>query len=173
MSEPEVIRRMERALESLAAKWPGRKPKAFYLGPADWDDFLASNPDRIHTLWNCKPAEEPAFRMVPVRPSKNVPPRQSRLYDATGTGHPLAASGKPAPPPASKMRQRWRAEADAVAEYLDGLSRERMLEDWETDALEAAILIQDGGPTPPRRPWGWTRLLAKAKVKRSGRRAGE
>ena len=170
MSEPAIIGQMRAALEELQARWGGRRrPKAFYLGPADWEDFIATGPPEKATTHNLQPAWEPVFSDVPVRPSKNVPPRQSRLYDHSGTGRSLSGAAKAAAPQRSN---RWREEADILAPYLDELSRERALEDWESEALEAAIRAQDGAPRPPRRPWGWTRLLAKAHVKRSGRKAG-
>lgn len=170
MSQPEIISRMERALAHLEGHWSGRrKPKAFYLGPADWEDFIATGPPIIASIINREPAREPGFHDIPVRPSKNVPPRQSSLYDNTGTGRPLpdtpAAPRKAIPQPGSS---RLREEAALVEKHLDTLSRQRCLEDWESHALEEAIRIQEGKPRPPRRPWGWTRLLAAANAKRSG-----
>lgn len=82
-----VLDRMAEALRQLAAG--PRRPKAFYLGPEDWADFIAGDPPRINALFNGKPCEQPGFQSVPVRPSKNVPPRQSRLYDHTGAGRML------------------------------------------------------------------------------------
>lgn len=77
----------------LAGHWTGkRRPKAFYLGPADWEDFEAMAREKVTVPWGNNPPvmrEEPAFNGVPVRPSQNVPPHQSRLYDHTGTAHPL------------------------------------------------------------------------------------
>lgn len=86
MTELHVTERMESAIGQLAARYPARSPKAFYLGPDDWADFLATDPPMIDTTWNCLPARERAFNDVPVRRAKNVAPRQSRLYDNTGVG---------------------------------------------------------------------------------------
>jgi hypothetical protein len=85
-----IRERMAAGLERLNKKWGGRRrPKAFYLGPDDWRDFLATEPPTGASLWNNKPALEPLFEGIPVRQSKNVLPRRSRLYDHTKTGHAL------------------------------------------------------------------------------------
>lgn len=76
---------MNEALGDLERRWSGRrKPKAFYLGPADWADFMATKPPMIDAELNGWPVSEPGLGDVPVRASKNVAPRSSRLYDARG-----------------------------------------------------------------------------------------
>lgn len=85
-----IIERMAEALHQLHNHWSGkRRPKAFYLGPDDWLEFMATDRPNVETVWNNEPSVEPAFNDVPVRASKNVPPRQSRLYDHTTTGRML------------------------------------------------------------------------------------
>jgi hypothetical protein len=90
-----VTERMEEAEGQLALRYPKRSVKAFYLGPDDWADFIATNPPMIDTIWNCAPAYEYSFMGSPVRQSKNVGPRTSRLYDSSGTGRPLGQPIKP------------------------------------------------------------------------------
>lgn len=85
-----ITDRMETALAALDARTAGRrKPSAFYLGPDDWADFMATEPPTIEAEWNRQPSQEPGFRDVPVRASKNVAPRQSRLYDDSRQGRAL------------------------------------------------------------------------------------
>lgn len=89
-----TVDRMHAALHELGTRTDGRRrPKAFYLGPADWDEFRAAGtwPLVETTFGNNPPVirSEPAFHGVPVRPSKNVAPRNSKLYDHTGTGRML------------------------------------------------------------------------------------
>lgn len=89
MTRP-VTDRMAAALADLSERTKGRRqPKAFYLGPDDWNDFLATDPPVMPTVWNGEHLHEETFSDVPVRPSKNVPGRSSRLYDHTGTGRGL------------------------------------------------------------------------------------
>lgn len=89
MTRP-IVDRMHEGLQLLAAHWSGRRrPKAFYLGPADWEDFCATDPPIIPTIWNNTEVHEESFEGVPVRPSKNVAPRASRIYDHTGTSRML------------------------------------------------------------------------------------
>lgn len=84
-----VTERMDAALERLRQRFPMRIPKAFYLGPDDWTEFMAGDPPMVRTLFNRKPVEQPSFKGVAVRASKNVAPRSSRLYDNTNTGREL------------------------------------------------------------------------------------
>lgn len=135
-----ILERMTEALRDLEKRWRGRRtPKAFYLGPDDWTDFLATDPPSIETTFNREPAVEPGFENVPVRASRNVPARQSRLYDSTTTGYLLPRTPKyprrklPAPPERADISP---AEVEAA---LDAISRTRALTDSESDALEAAI----------------------------------
>lgn len=95
MVELSILELMESALGQLAVRYPNRSGKAFYLGSADWLDFLATDPPMIDTIWNCLPAHEYSFMDIPVRLSKNVGPRKSRLYDHTGCGRELSAIIKP------------------------------------------------------------------------------
>lgn len=130
---------MAEALAKLATRWPKRSPKAFYLGPDDWTDFIVSA--EVHatvrvpfgnnpTVWRT----ELAFNGVPVRESKNVPPRQSRLYDDATIGHPI----RPMP---KRKADNGPADipADQVLDALDRISRTRALTDHESLALEAAL----------------------------------
>jgi hypothetical protein len=85
-----TVERMAEGLAALKRHWSGRRtPKAFYLGPDDWTEFMATNPPTIETTWSDWPRTEPSFEDVPVRPSKNVAPRKSRIYDNTGQGREL------------------------------------------------------------------------------------
>jgi hypothetical protein len=90
LTERTVTVRMTEALAVLLAKYRGHRiPKAFYLGPDDYADFMATDPPTGEFPWGNNPTKtvvEPAFERVPVRLSKNVPPRQSRLYDHCGYG---------------------------------------------------------------------------------------
>lgn len=87
---PAIIERMDVGLAKLQEKHGARRrPKAFYLGPADWADFSATDPPTKRfprgnnpTVWG----SEPTYEGLPVRASKNVPDRQSKLYDHTSTG---------------------------------------------------------------------------------------
>lgn len=80
-----ITDRMALGLEGVVAR--KRRPKAFYLGPADWVDFLSTNPPTVESLFGNNPPRlvvDPAFEGVPVRQSVNVAPRKSRLYDDVG-----------------------------------------------------------------------------------------
>lgn len=85
-----ITERLQAALDRLAANWSGRRrPKAFYLIESDWDEFMATKPPTIRTMWGNNPptsVEDPAFGEVPVRLSTG---KQSRLYDNTTTGRNL------------------------------------------------------------------------------------
>lgn len=139
MTRP-ILDCMADALATLKKRWPTRKPKAFYLGPDDWADFMASASERatVRVAFGNNPRvwrDEPAFNDVPVRESRNVPPRQSRLYDDTTTGHPIR------PVPSKKQRDLERSDipADQVFAALDQISRTRALTEHESIALEAAM----------------------------------
>lgn len=85
--------RMDEALDRLRSRWPKRRPKAFYLGPGDWEAFMATDPPTIRTMWGNNPPQprtDPAFREIPVRQStaKGLP-GASRLYDNTTCGRPI------------------------------------------------------------------------------------
>jgi hypothetical protein len=90
-----IIERMQAALNGLAFRFPNRGPKAFYLGPDDWADFVMTNPPTINSVWNGQPAMELAYDDVPVRRSQNVAGRSSKLYCAAGVGRQLDAWGGP------------------------------------------------------------------------------
>lgn len=93
-----TVERMEAALQLLAKRWPRRAPKAFYLGPADWEEFMATNPPTGVFPWGNNPVKQrtdPVFQGFPVRASENVLPRRSKLYDNTGSAHPLPESELP------------------------------------------------------------------------------
>lgn len=87
-----ILERLDRALAELEAHWTGRrKPKAFYLSPADWAEWRAatSNPPIVRVPFGNNPTvwrDEPAYRDVPVRESRSS---QSRLYDDTTTGRAI------------------------------------------------------------------------------------
>jgi hypothetical protein len=84
-----ILDRMAAAKAHLIAQWQGRRTaKAFYLGPEDWDEFMATEPQPIATIWNRVPATEVGFGGVPVRLSK-AKGGASRLYDHTSTGRLL------------------------------------------------------------------------------------
>lgn len=132
----EITERMDAALAQLHRNWPTRTAKAFYLGPADWDEFMATNPAEIATTWNNEPVMQPGFKGVPVRPSKNVPPRLSKLYDHTSGGHKLP--GCEVLP--DSIRQRLdEIDYAEIERVLDERSRTRALTDLESSLLEAAI----------------------------------
>lgn len=132
-----ITERMEAALGQLNRNWPKRAAKAFYLGPDDYEEFMATNPPEIATTFNLQPALEPGFKEVPVRPSKNVGPRQSRLYDHASCGHMIPGSEK------SGQRQRLdEIDFAAVEAALDKISRTRALTDEESYLLERAIKRQ-------------------------------
>ena len=85
-ARPAIIIRMAAALRLLK-----RAPKAFYLGPEDWADFIATSPPTIRARRGDIWSDEPSFERIPVRASVNVAPRQSRLYDNCGYGRSLPA----------------------------------------------------------------------------------
>lgn len=89
----------------------------------------------IDTVWNLVPAREPSLEGVPVRASKNVHPRNSKLYDHTTTGRPIPGSYR-APNP---QNERADLQPERVFEALDKLSRTRALTNHESEALEAAM----------------------------------
>lgn len=138
-----ILERMDRALLDLAERWGGRRaPKAFYLGPADWDEFekladlactvtlpFGNNPPQMRT--------DPAFKDVPVRQSKAVGEHSSRLYDHASYGHPLWRKDDPAAPPRTTSPPPLLA--DQLVEKLDAISRTRALTEPESVALEHAL----------------------------------
>lgn len=136
-----TLEAMAEALVRLAEHWTGqRRPKVFYLGPDDWADFMATDPPTVMTTFRNEPQDAPSFDGVPVRQSFNVPPRQSRLYDNTGTGRLI----RPDPPregkfPGPRFPDRADIPAGEVLDALDKLSRTRALTDHESLALEAAM----------------------------------
>lgn len=81
---------MAEGLRLLEERWNGRRrPKAFYLVPADYSAFTATKPPKVRTTWcNNPPLEriDPAFREIPVRESKG---KKSKLYDHTSTGRAI------------------------------------------------------------------------------------
>lgn len=90
MSRP-ITERMSDALSRLdAPHWRGkRKPKAFYLAEPEFEEFKATDPPTVQSLWGNNPPQrvtDPAFRDVPVRLSTS---RNSRLYDNTHAGRDL------------------------------------------------------------------------------------
>ncbi len=130
---------MAEGLDDLAGKFKGkRQPKAFYLGPDDWADFMATNPPTISTTFKCEPALEPGFRDIPVRQSLNVPPRQSRLYDSTSTGRPIRPAVK-RDPNRIILPELADIEPAVVFAALDQISRARALTEHESLALEAVM----------------------------------
>lgn len=131
-----IVDRMDKALAALDLAYHGkRKPKAFYLGPADWLDFEATDPGDVVAIFNHEERTEPGYRGVAVRASKNVAPHQSSLYDETGHGRPL--------PPFDGKRPERSPRSDIPAEdvfaALDTISRTRALSETESRALEAAM----------------------------------
>lgn len=140
MSATPILDRMAAALADLAERWNGkRRPKAFYLGPDDWADFIATRPPTISTIRNREPAVEPGFENVPVRASKNVPPRQSRIYDHSGAGRPIPVDPSVTPAPRRPALVSSDVSADEVFAALDAISRTRALTESESEALEAAM----------------------------------
>jgi hypothetical protein len=84
-----IDQRMELALAKLAEQWGSRRPKAFYLNEADWDEFMAKARETCVVPFGNNPVEQredPAFKDIPVRQSTA---KQSRLYDHTTTGRPI------------------------------------------------------------------------------------
>lgn len=135
MVERHITERMTAALGQLALRYPKRRGKAFYLGPDDWADFIATDPPMIDTLWNCLPAYEYSFGGIPVRASKNVAPRASRLYDNTACGRDLDAAIKPDGRMIQTKRQR---AALALARTRRRGTADRTPEAW-------LALLGDGG----------------------------
>lgn len=134
-----VLDRMTAALASLTERWGGRRaPKAFYLSPADWAEFTATDHPTVSVMWGNNPPKlraDPAFNGVPVRQTKSVGEVASRLYDHASYGHTL-------PPSAGRVKQTRSPPplpADQVFAALDALSRTRALTDRESLALEAAM----------------------------------
>jgi hypothetical protein len=82
-----IAERIRAALADLHERWRGRRrPKAIYLAPPDWEEFLATDPPKGRFAFGNNPTvwrDEPTFDGVPVRPSKSG---LSRLYDETTTG---------------------------------------------------------------------------------------
>lgn len=79
--------KLAQAVARLSVRWPKRRPKAFYLTPDDWTQFMATKPPTVRTIFGNNPAREvtdPAFQGIPVRQSEG---KTSRLYDNTTTGH--------------------------------------------------------------------------------------
>lgn len=91
MTDRPITMRMAQTLRVLSSHWGGRRrPKAFYLIESDWNEFMATKPPTIRTMWGNNPptsVEDPAFQDVPVRLSTG---KQSRLYDNTTTGRNLS-----------------------------------------------------------------------------------
>ena len=87
-----VTDRMSAALNDLHVRWKGkRRPKAFYLASGDWDEFIATEPPQVRTMFGNNPPVEhidPAFGGIPVRPTKS---KTSRVYDNTASGRALPA----------------------------------------------------------------------------------
>lgn len=132
-----ITDRMSAALDRLTERWAGRRfPKAFYLGPADWAEFVEIADGQTVTIpFGNNPVKErtdPAFNQIPVRQSKGE--GASRLYDHCSYGHPLIdAAGKPV------KRDVPPVPAEAVFDALDKLSRTRALTDAESLVLEQAM----------------------------------
>jgi len=88
----QITDRMADAVGQLKAKWGDRRrPKAFYLVRKDFNEFLATDPPRVRTMFGNNPqreVEDAAFGEIPVRPSTG---KSSRLYDNTTTGRDLPA----------------------------------------------------------------------------------
>lgn len=82
--------RMAEAIALLEVRSGGRRsPKAFYLHPADWIAFRATEREKVETSFGNNPTIlviDLAFNGVPVRESTGA---QSRLYDNTGAGRAL------------------------------------------------------------------------------------
>lgn len=133
-----ITERMDAALELLQERWPRRAAKAFYLGPADWDEFMATRPRTATFLWGNNPVKErvdPEHKGLPVRFSKNVAPKWSKLYDHSGSGHVLPLSFKP-------KTETCSTDYAAVEAKLHALSLTRALTDEESYLLERAIKRQ-------------------------------
>lgn len=86
-----IWQRMEAAL--VAINRTHRRPKAFYLGPADWAAFIAAADarDTVTLPWGNNPVQQrtdPAFNGLPVRKSKSDT-EVSRLYDHVGVGREI------------------------------------------------------------------------------------
>lgn len=127
---------MDEALERLAKKWQGRRqPKAFYLGSADLEEFMATNPPWGDTYWNRAPAHEPTHQGHPVRAAKNVSPRRSKLYDHCSIHYDLPESD----PSYARTKPSLEIDYAAVEEKLTEISRNRALTDAESWLLERAI----------------------------------
>lgn len=133
-----ITERMDAALSSLEQHWKGRRsPKAFYLAPDDWAEFMETDPPVIRTPFGNNPqtwVDDPAFRNVPVRASKTLS-QTSRLYDHCGYGRYL---------PGCQPTTRTPSDIDhaAVEAALDQLSRTRALTEQESCLLERAIKRQ-------------------------------
>lgn len=91
VSSRPILERLEATRAAHATHWRGKRwPKAFYLVPDDWAEFMATDPPTINTQWGNNPPQdlvEPAFEGVPVRKSKG---QRSKLYDNTSSGRQIA-----------------------------------------------------------------------------------
>ena len=132
-----ILDRLAASLRGLDERWNGRRiAKAFYLRAADFEEFLATDPPTVETVWGNNPPKErvePAFEGVPVRPSKGD---ANRLYDHTSSGHTVPIDPANPPPP---REVRADIPADKVFAALDAISRIRALSESESRALEAAM----------------------------------
>jgi hypothetical protein len=83
LSRPIKLRMTEAKANMIALR---RIPRAFYLRPADFAEFLSTKPRKVQALYRNKPREEYGFDFVPVRAALGDPAKaESRLFCSHGT----------------------------------------------------------------------------------------